>query len=234
MTPRWGRTRRFAQPHAMLAVDAAFTIIWLSAFATQASYNAAGQCGTACSISKGIVGCGVLVTYVFLLVFPKSLTNRLCSILFGGSTFVSAFTLNYYNNHNILPGYDNRQMGGDNIDPDKAAFSMAPHGDEAYERVDMDDHEPSGGSAYGGGYNNSSYNSHSRYGDANPYSADDDDPDRFGALPPRNNTLFENDTEYHSGGAPPSLPANYANPTGGHPYEDVPVQFPAGNYDRGH
>ncbi|KAF5605774.1 chaperone-binding protein [Fusarium subglutinans] len=216
MTPRWGRTRRFAQPHAMLAVDAAFTVIWLSAFATQAAYNAAGQCGKACGISKGVVGCGVLVT-----------------LLFAGSTFVSAFTLNYYNNHNILPGYDNRQMGSDNIDPDKAAFSMAPHGDEAYERVDMDDQEPSG-SAYGGGYNNNSYNSHSRYGDANPYSADDEDPDRFGALPPRNNTFFDNDTEYHSGGAPPSMPASYANPTGGHPYEDVPAQFPAGNYDRGH
>jgi hypothetical protein len=216
MTPRWGRTRRFAQPHAMLAVDAAFTVIWLSAFATQASYNAAGQCGTACSISKGVVGCGVIVT-----------------LLFAGTTFVSLFTLNYYNNHNTLPGYDNRQMGTDNIYPDKSAFSMAPHGDEAYERVDMDDHEPSG-SAYGGGYNQSSYGSHSRYGDANPYSADDDDPDRFGALPPRNNTMFDNDTEYH-GGAPPSMPANYANPTGGAPYEDVPVaQFPAANYNRGH
>lgn len=233
MTPRWGRTRRFAQPHAMLAVDAAFTIMWLSAFATQAAYNAAGQCGKACGISKGVVGCGVLVTYVLRLDLYSIFTDLLCSLLFAGSTFVSAFTLNYYNNHNILPGYDNRQMGSDNIDPDKAAFSMAPHGDEAYERVDMDDHEPSG-SAYGGGYNNNSYNSHSRYGDANPYSADDEDPDRFGALPPRNNTLFENDTEYHSGGAPPSMPASYANPTGGHPYEDVPAQFPAGNYDRGH
>jgi hypothetical protein len=31
------------------------------------------------------------------------------------------------------------------------------------------------------------------------------------------------------------MPANYANPTGGAPYEDVPVaQFPAANYNRGH
>jgi hypothetical protein len=48
----------------MLAVDALFTIMWLSAFATQASYNAEGSCGKACGISKGIVGLGVLTTYV--------------------------------------------------------------------------------------------------------------------------------------------------------------------------
>lgn len=57
----------------MLAVDAAFTVIWLSAFATQASYNAAGQCGTACSISKGVVGCGVIVTYVYGIPLDRDL-----------------------------------------------------------------------------------------------------------------------------------------------------------------
>ncbi|KAF5004489.1 hypothetical protein FDECE_9020 [Fusarium decemcellulare] len=212
MTPRWARTRRFAQPHAMLAVDAAFTVIWLSAFATQASYNADGNCGKACGISKGIVGLGVLTT-----------------LLFAATTFVSAYTLNYYNNHNILPGYDNRQIRSDNIDPDKAAFSMAPHDDEAYERVNMDDNEPQG-NPYGTSYNSSTFNSTSRYGDANPYSAEDED--RYGSPPGRNNTLFDNDTEYHSGGAPPSMPANYAHQPGG--YDDTPVQFPAGNYDRTH
>lgn len=63
MTPRFGRTRRFAQPHAMLAVDGVFTVIWLSAFATQAAYNSADQCGKVCNLSKAIVGLGVFNTY---------------------------------------------------------------------------------------------------------------------------------------------------------------------------
>lgn len=50
----------------MLAVDAVFTIIWLSAFATQAAYNTSGLCGQACSLSKAIVALGVFVTCVFL------------------------------------------------------------------------------------------------------------------------------------------------------------------------
>lgn len=50
--------------HAMLCVDVAFTVIWLSAFATQAAYNTANQCGKVCKLSKAIVGLGVFVTYV--------------------------------------------------------------------------------------------------------------------------------------------------------------------------
>lgn len=62
MTPRWPRTRKLAEPHAMLAVDAIFTIIWLSAFASQAAYNTANKCGNVCGLSKGIVGLGVIIT----------------------------------------------------------------------------------------------------------------------------------------------------------------------------
>lgn len=65
MTPRFDRTRKFAQPHAMLAVDGTFTVLWLSAFATQASFNAKNLCGKACGVSKGVVGLGVFITYVF-------------------------------------------------------------------------------------------------------------------------------------------------------------------------
>lgn len=219
----------------MLAVDALFTIMWLSAFATQASYNADESCGKACGISKGIVGLGVLTTYVsqqsYCDVDQSSVSWLLTSgsLLFAGTTFVSAFTLNYYQNNNVLPGYDNRQIrGGDNIDPDKAAFSMAPHDDEAYERVNMEDNEPTG-NPYGG--YNGSYNSTTRYGDnnnTNPYGAEDGDPARYGSTPGRTNTLFDNDTEYHSGGA------QYGgNPTSGG-YDDHTAHFPAGNYDRTH
>lgn len=46
----------------MLCTDFLYTIIWLSAFATQAAYNTAGDCGSACGPSKAIVGLGVFET----------------------------------------------------------------------------------------------------------------------------------------------------------------------------
>lgn len=64
MAPRFPRTRKLAEPRAMATVDGLFTIIWLSAFATQAAYNSAGLCGTACGMSKAVVALGVFVTYV--------------------------------------------------------------------------------------------------------------------------------------------------------------------------
>lgn len=65
MTPRFERTLRFANVHAMFAVDLFGVILWLSAFATQAAYNSSGLCGNRCSISKGVVAIGVIITYVF-------------------------------------------------------------------------------------------------------------------------------------------------------------------------
>jgi hypothetical protein len=144
--------------------------------------------------------------------------------------------MQYHKFHGNLPGYDNRKIrSGENIDPDKAAFSMAPHDDEAYERVNMDDAEVGYGanSSLGGnasGTGNDRYNSN-----ANPYSADDyDNPDRYGTgsnvggAPGRNQTMFDDETEYSSGGAPPpryggsQVSSNY----------DSPAQFPSGAYDR--
>ena len=61
MAPRFPRTRKLAEPHVMTAVDALYTVLWLSAFATQASYNTANECGSACSESKAIVGLGFFV-----------------------------------------------------------------------------------------------------------------------------------------------------------------------------
>ena len=71
MAPRFPRTRKIAMPQVMLAVDAVFTVIWLSAWATQASYNTAGLCGEACGISKAIVGLGVFVLYVVSPRLPR-------------------------------------------------------------------------------------------------------------------------------------------------------------------
>lgn len=56
----------------MLAVDGLFTIIWLSAFSTQAAYNTANLCGEVCNLSKAIVGLAVIITYVRSIVGQTS------------------------------------------------------------------------------------------------------------------------------------------------------------------
>lgn len=54
----------------MVIVDAFFVIVWLSAFATQAAYNTADLCGTACGISKAVVAFAFFVLYATTLLFP--------------------------------------------------------------------------------------------------------------------------------------------------------------------
>ncbi|KAI0016243.1 hypothetical protein F4780DRAFT_704785 [Xylariomycetidae sp. FL0641] len=221
MTPRWERTRRAAQPHAMLLIDAIFCIFWLSAFASQAAYNTANLCGKGCKVSKGVVGVGFFETLFWL-----------------ATTAVSAYTLRYYQSNGDLPGYDKYDNGARNIDPDKAAFSMAPHDEESYAPVNMaDDH-------------------HDDDHLSNPY-----DPDAYGARP-----MYETETSYrpqHTTSPGPNdsyidtsyrshstTPHNdpYADPyavqtTSGAPqiyappstddYDDHrPVQYPAANYER--
>lgn len=140
--------------------------------------------------------------------------------------------MQYYNFHGSLPGYDNRKIGGENIDPDKAAFSMAPHDEEAYERVNMDDHDGPAG-AYGDHHAGPS----GGYGNGNPYSASDyDDPNRYGALPPRQNStaLFDSETEYNSGGGV-GLGLGRVSPSPNPvTFDSGPAQFPTADYDRIH
>ncbi|GKT58789.1 chaperone-binding protein [Colletotrichum tofieldiae] len=217
MAPRWPRTRKLANPYAMAIVDGVFTIIWLSAFASQAAYNTANQCGDACNLSKAIVGLGVFVT-----------------LLFAASTFFSLYTLKYYQFHGTLPGYDKQKLGGDNIDPDKAAFSMAPHDEEAYAPVQMDDHNDDNTTLYGG--TNAPLQQPLR--GASAYGTEDDDPNRYGSLPSRQNAaMFDSETEYHSQ-HPTATPAAVQPYTAPEPYtapaydDDRPAQFPTANYDR--
>jgi hypothetical protein len=63
MTPRFDRSRRFAIPSALLTVDAIYTLLWLSAFSAQASFNSSGKCKGGCGLSKAIVGLGVFIWY---------------------------------------------------------------------------------------------------------------------------------------------------------------------------
>ncbi|KAL2018036.1 hypothetical protein VTK56DRAFT_1352 [Thermocarpiscus australiensis] len=233
MSPRFPRTRKIAQPHAMLVVDAVFTVIWLSAFATQAAYNTANLCGSACSISKAIVGLGF---FVFLF--------------FGVTTFFSVWTLKYYQWNNRLPGYDRAQLTSQNIDPDKAAFSLAPHDEEAYAPVNMDDHDHDhdhghdGIPHYGGGGGGAAAASAGPRSDySDPYgapggsqvgstvsSAYQDNPFRQHDA----DNPFDTDTEYHSGRL--SAAGRYAPPTAADEFGDDdearPARFPPANYDR--
>ncbi|KAK4242277.1 hypothetical protein C8A03DRAFT_40398 [Achaetomium macrosporum] len=225
MAPRFPRTRKIAQPHAMLTVDAVFTVIWLSAFATQAAYNTANQCGTACSISKAVVG---MAFFVFLF--------------FGVTTFLSVWTLKYYQWNHRLPGYDRGQLNSQNIDPDKAAFSLAPHDEEAYAPVNMNDHDHDhdhddhdhDGSHYGGPAPQSDYSdpytgAASQVGGGSTVSGYQDNPFRQ-----NEGNMFDNDTEYHSGrvSAAGSRYTTTPAPTDLYGDDSRPARFPAAAYDR--
>ncbi|KAK3378236.1 hypothetical protein B0H63DRAFT_241694 [Podospora didyma] len=247
MAPRFPRTRKLAEPHAMLTVDAFFVVIWLSAFAAQASYNTANSCGQACGVSKAIVGLGFFVFLFFCV-----------------TTFFSIWTLKYYQWNNKLPGYDKAQSRTHDVDPDKAAFSMAPHDEEAYAPVNLSDHDadvhnhPGGGLGLGAG---SGYS-------ADPYGAPSSVSDPYGApssvvsdpygpglgrqasggsqvgggyrSPPENpfrqDNPFDDSAEYHSGGVGGGPAGRYAPPSAHDDYEEDqatrPVAFPNADYDR--
>ncbi|KAH8882784.1 hypothetical protein GQ53DRAFT_700276 [Thozetella sp. PMI_491] len=227
MTPRFPRTRKFAQPHAMVVIDALFTVLWLSAFATQAAYNTANSCGTACALSKTIVAFGF---FVFLL--------------FAGTTFLSIYSLKYYEWNNRLPGYDRGSAEVQNIDPDKAAFSMAPHDEEAYAPVSGQDHEEHDTSYGGAGLDPYAGPSGSQVSD--PYATvhSTNSQASYGANsqasygannqenPFRQDNPFDGEPEYH-GSHYGSQVGGYAQPTAQDDYDDHrPAQFPAANYDR--
>jgi hypothetical protein len=61
MTPRFPRTRKFGPPLAFAIVDIVYAFFWISAFASQASYNSSAKCKGACGASKAIVGMGFLI-----------------------------------------------------------------------------------------------------------------------------------------------------------------------------
>ncbi|ETS80230.1 hypothetical protein PFICI_07759 [Pestalotiopsis fici W106-1] len=237
MAPRWKRTQFIANPHAMLVFDCVFAIFWLSAFASQAAYNTANSCGDGCNISKAIVGLAFFELFFWAL-----------------STFVSAYTLKYYQFHGVLPGYPNiqRKGGHQNIDPDKAAFSMAPHDEEAYAPIHADDHDNDDHGIGGAPYNADSYgagrpmfDSETEYHSTtqrpiheNPYN---DHTYRANSTSPANDPYRAHSTSpandpYSAGyGLRPdasSGPHIYAPPSAEDYDDGRPAQFPTGNYDR--
>ncbi|KAG8159928.1 hypothetical protein KVR01_010565 [Diaporthe batatas] len=216
MAPRYPRARRIADPKAMLVFDFIYTVLWLSAFATQAAYNTANDCGTACGPSKAIVGLGVFNTLFWAL-----------------STLLSVATHRYYNFNGVLPGYEtSRGPRTNSIDPDKAAFSTAPVDEEAYAPVgmnDQDDEPEFNASPYGGGMGTSStrHDAH----DINPYTADTS----YGGAAAVHNPPFDHHGEYntHTSPAPPAGHMYAPPPAGPADYDDDrPVAFPSADYSR--
>jgi len=124
MTPRFPRTRKFANPYAMAAVDGFFAILWLSAFAAVANWNSTGKCAEGCNLSKAVVGLGVLIWLFFVL-----------------STFMSLYAVFYYKREGYLPGASRAPGNAQLIDPDKDAFSTAPHDDEYVAVHNTEEHE---------------------------------------------------------------------------------------------
>ncbi|KAI0471843.1 hypothetical protein GGR56DRAFT_655780 [Xylariaceae sp. FL0804] len=237
LTPRYERTRRVAQPHAMAVIDALFALFWLSAFASQAAYDTANNCGSACKVSKAVVG----------LAFFEVL-------LWIASSIVSGYTLRYYQNNGDLPGYE--KLGSfQNIDPDKAAFSMAPHDEEAYAPVHHNDHDDHLGdhNHLGGGIEEPEHRPYDpdSYGARPLYEAETSYRPQHTASPAPGEEMFTSDAYHHrphsASPRPPHDPYAidpYAASTspGPHIYappaaeeynpHDGPAHFPSANYDR--
>lgn len=214
----------------MLVTDCLFAIFWLSAFASQAAYNTANSCGDGCKFSKAVVGLAF-----FELLF------------WAGSTFVSAYTLKYYQFSGNLPGYDNiiRKGGHQNIDPDKAAFSMAPHDEEAYAPIQANDHEDHGDHLSSTPYNADSYNSRPMFDSETEYRPHSTAPSQDNPFvdssygghsdPYRAHSTSPHDDPHSSGyGLQPDAgaPRIYAPPSAEEYDDGRPAQFPTANYDR--
>ncbi|KAI3323200.1 hypothetical protein HD806DRAFT_104137 [Xylariaceae sp. AK1471] len=221
LAPRYERTRRAANPNVMLVVDSVFAIFWLSAFASQAAYNTANSCGKACAVSKAVVGIAFFETLAWIL-----------------STLISAYTLRYYQHNGDLPGYE-KISNQQNIDPDKAAFSMAPHDEEAYAPVNMDDHHDD----VHDDYNSRPYDPDS-LGARPVYEAETSYQPQHTSSPAPHENPFDNSYRTHGSTSPHPDPFSdpYAAPAAGpkmyappvaEDYDDGrPVQFPSANYDR--
>ena len=160
------------------------------------------------------------------------------------TTFFSIWTLKYYQWNNRLPGYDRAQLNNQNIDPDKAAFSMAPHDEEAYAPVNVNDHDHdhddhldgshyggAGASVVGGGGARSDYSdpygagTASHVGGASTVSSYHDNPFRQQEA----NPFDSHETEYSSASMS-AAGGRYAAPTATDGFEDA--RFPHADYDR--
>jgi hypothetical protein len=137
---------------------------------------------------------------------PDSDTRlTLSRLLYIVATVMSTIACMYYRREGYLPGTSRAPNNASMIDPDKDAFSTAPH-DEYAPVHDTDDHEIHDAPSYGGGQ---SSHMGGGYGDAAP---------SYGAYA---SPTVEDETAYtgYSGAQSPSI-----GPTGR-------LQFPTARYD---
>lgn len=144
------------------------------------------------------------------------------------TAFLSIYSLKFYQFNGRLPGYDRIQAKNQNIDPDKAAFSMAPHDEEAYAHVNQNDHDADPHDAH----HDAAYD-HDQdhgYGGHSPGHSPGHDPFRTGSAAGRHENPFDDSAEYRPQTGPGPI---YVPPTAQDDYDDDrPVRFPAANYDR--
>jgi hypothetical protein len=161
------------------------------------------------------------------------------SLLFCATTVLSIYSVKYHEWNGRLPGYEHANTGGQNIDPDKAAFSTNMHDEEAYAHIPMNDHDdhddpygpgPSSGSAYDDHASTAYVGAGRQTSHGSGYSG------RSGSAqenPFRQHNPFDDDTEYAGAGSSASVGMPYVPPTAHEEFDDDgPVKFPAGNYDR--
>jgi hypothetical protein len=169
------------------------------------------------------------------------------SLFWCATTFLSVYTIKYYEMNTALPGYDgvaarrNRPMDAAAIDPDKEAFSTAPHDEEsAYAPLGMSDHH------------DDAHGSADPYGAPSPYGGSHLHGDLYGGAtvsqggsgygssgglgenPFRQDNPFESDSDvggYHSVQGS-TVNSRYNAPAAHDEYDDRPAAFPTANYDR--
>ncbi|KAL3421220.1 hypothetical protein PVAG01_07665 [Phlyctema vagabunda] len=133
MSPRFPRTRKLANPYALAAVDVTFAVLWLSAFAALANWRSNDKCKDGCTVTGAEIAMGVFI-WLFWCV----------------TAAMSVYGCIYYRKNGYLPGGSRAPTNAAMIDPDKEAFSTAPHDDE-YAPVHNTDAHDDEESAYGGG-----------------------------------------------------------------------------------
>lgn len=175
-------------------------------------------------------------------------TDIFNSLLFCATTVLSIYSVKYHEWNGRLPGYEHPSAGGQNIDPDKAAFSTNMHDEEAYAHIpmnDQDDHDdpyapgPSSAGAYGDHTGAGAYDDHT----STAYAGAGRHPSQGSAYsgrsgsthenPFRQQNPFDDDTAYAGAGSTSSVGMPYVPPAAHEEFDhDEPVKFPAADYDR--
>jgi hypothetical protein len=212
-----------------------FCVIWLSAFATVANWNGSRKCGNGCGKAKAVVGLGVFTWYFFSL--PKTKSKRyygenadlviLDRLLWILTSLISLYGVVYYQREGYLPGASRAPTNAQMIDPDKEAFSAAPHDDE-YGPMHGQEHEM----LHDAEHDEPSESHYDGYGGGGGYVPPTvhDEPTGYGAEPTGYGgagALHDEPTGYGGAGVEPTRYGG-AGGIGGH---DGRAQFPSARYD---